>query len=219
MGDWAATGADAAPADALRRLLIGLRDHVWRPAADAVARVGRGTDPDADLVDVLRTDAASQGYAVRRALGPHYLRHLRRFIGEDLDAIGFFARLQQLTLALPQRVGVPSAPALSLVVYEGETNPVTVPLVRSADGGLDYVGALLAANPDALAAPVPEQAVPLLHALLRHGLLREHAEAAARLLGGADPARCSSTPSSSIWSPIRTRARRGPVSGHGQFRE
>src|SRR5262249_41931375 len=35
---------------------------------------------------------------------------------------------------------------------------------------------------DALAAPVPADAGPLLKVLLRHALLREHAEAAARLL-------------------------------------
>ena len=140
---------------------------------------------------MLRTDAASDGYTVRRALGPHYLRHLRLLLGEDLDALGFFARLQQLTLALPGRVGLTSAPSLSLVVHEGQAEPVTVPLVRQPEAGLEYVRALLASDPDALAAPVPDQAVPLLHALLRHGLLREHADAAARLLGGPDrpPAR------------------------------
>ena len=63
-----------------------LRDQVWRPATFGAARIGRSDDADADVVDVLRGGATSTGYAVRRALGPHFLRHLRLFLGEDLDA-------------------------------------------------------------------------------------------------------------------------------------
>jgi len=187
LAGWAGAGPDAARLGRLRQLLAALRDQVWRPALIDVARIGR-TDPAADLVDVLRGEAASNGYAVRRALGPHYLRHLRQFLGEDLDAIGFLTRLQQLTAGVPARVGLGGALSLGEFVYEGQYYPIGVPLVRpgdgAADGSLAYIGELLAADPDALAGPVPDAAVPLLHALLRHALLREHAEAAARLLAG-----------------------------------
>ena len=70
-------------------------------------------------------------------------------------------------------------------MYEDASSPLGVPLARDADGTLAYLAALLAADSDSLAAPVPDAAVPLLHALLRHALLREHAEAASRLLAGA----------------------------------
>jgi len=183
-------GTDAARAERLRQLLVALRDQEWRPAQIGVPRIGRTDNPDADLVDVLRGEAASDGYAVRRALGPHYLRHLRLLLGEDLDDLGFFTRLQQLTAGVPARAGLGAALSLGLFVYEGERNLIGVPLVRpagsTADSGLAYIGALLATDPDALAAPVPDAAVPLLHALLRHGLLREQADAAARLLAGPD---------------------------------
>ena len=50
-----------APDQWLRSFLISLRDNVWRPRLSDVARLGLRTsppDPDADLADVMRTDAA-----------------------------------------------------------------------------------------------------------------------------------------------------------------
>ena len=41
---------------------------MWRPRLSDVARLGRRTsppDPDADLADVMRTDALSNGYNAR----------------------------------------------------------------------------------------------------------------------------------------------------------
>ena len=190
LAGWAGPGPDATRAERLQQLLVALRDLDWRPALIGASRIGRTDNPDADLVDVLRGEAASNGYAMRRALGPHYLRHLRLFLGEDLDGVGFFTRLRQLTAGVPARAGLGAMLSLGLFVYEGERNPIGVPLVRpagdAAAGGLAYIGALLAADPDALAAPVPDAVVPLLHALLRHALLREQAEAASRLLAGPD---------------------------------
>jgi hypothetical protein len=188
LAGWAGKGPDAALAEGLARLLSALRNE-WRSALSSVARIGRTDDAGADLVSVLRGDATTSRYDVRRALGPHYLDHLRRFLGEDLDAIGFFNRLRQLTAGVPTRAGLGAAVQLGSFVYEGAPNPVTVPLVRRGDGtadnGLVYIAELLAADVDSLATPVPNAAVPLLHALLRHALLRTQAEAGARLLARA----------------------------------
>ena len=183
LAGWSATGDDAAPSARLASLLATLRDQVWRPATAGAARVGRSDDPGADVVDVLRGGPTSAGYHVRRALGPHYLTHLRRLLGPDLDAIGFFAVLRQLTSNLPARAGVPGAVGLDLFVYEDASSPLGVALARDSDGTLAYLGSLLGADPAGLAAPQPAS-VPLLQALARHALLREHAEAAARLLAG-----------------------------------
>lgn len=171
--------SDDARLTRVRDLLAALRDVVWRPALGAVPRVGRSSDPNGDVIDVLRTDAIAATVAVRRMVGPHYLRHLRLFLGEDLDAFGFWARLQALTGALAGRVGIGLIPARQLI-YQGGVRPITAPLV----GDVGYLADLLAVtDPDALARPVPDQPVPLLHALLRHALLRTFAESGARLLG------------------------------------
>jgi len=59
------------------------------------------------------------------------------------------------------------------------TRDVVAPLV----GTPSYINDLLAiSNPEVLAAPVPSDRVPVLQALLRHALLREYTEAAARAL-------------------------------------
>jgi hypothetical protein len=185
LAGFTASGDDARPTERLGQLLTGLRDQVWRPATFGAKRIGRSGDVDADVADVLRGGATSIDYAVRRALGPHFLSHLRLFLGEDLDGIGFFARLRQITSNLLNRVGVPGAVSLDLFVYEDAKSPLRVPLVRhGTDGTMEFVEALLGGDPNALATPVPDNSVPLLHALLRHALLREQAEAAARLLAG-----------------------------------
>ena len=181
---WADTSADAHRLGVLRGVLAGLRDGLWRPAQDTVARVGASSDPSGDLVDVLRTDALPSALRVRRLMGPHFLRHLRLFLGEDLDAAGFWTMLQALSGAAANRAGLGFLPAVSRMVYEGSSSPVVAPLV-SANGPAapGYLTELLQVTDlDAIAAPVPEQAGPVLRALLRHGLLRENALLAARLL-------------------------------------
>jgi hypothetical protein len=184
LGRFSSPGDEAARLDRVRSILAGLRDAVWRPALAGVARVGRTDDPNGDVVDVLRTDAISTSVLVRRLMGPHYLRHLRLFLGEDLDALGFWPVLQSMTAAAADRAGLGTRPPISRVVYDPGTRPLTVPLVQPADYLAELAGTT---DVDALARPVPGDGVPLLHALLRHGLLREYAEAAARLLAGASP--------------------------------
>ncbi|MCA8880540.1 MAG: hypothetical protein KDA73_11415 [Rhodobacteraceae bacterium] len=165
----------------LRDLLAGFRDRVWRPAALKAPRVGLGDDAAADLADVLQFPPLAASFAARNLMGRHFLQHLRAFLGEDLDAAGFWTRLEQLAGAEAARLGF-AVPMLRQAAYDGLARAVTVPLV----GDPAYIADLHAADDvDALAQPVPAEAVPLLQALLRHGLLREHVEAAALLLGSA----------------------------------
>ncbi len=177
---WTPLPEDAG-ATRLREILKNLRDRVWRPAAAGVPRVGRTDNPSADLADVLRSAPLATSFAVRNMMGRHLLQHLRAFLGEDLDATGFWARLVQMTGAEPARLGLGFVPPLANAAYDGNDRPVRVLTV----GEPSYIADMLAATDmDALARPVPAEPVPLLHALLRHALLREHAEAAARLLVG-----------------------------------
>ena len=90
----------------LRDLVLKLRDRVWRPVASNVARVGlRQYDPDADLADVMRTDAVSHSVMTRSVVGRHYLEHLYSLAAQDFSGVArtqdaIAARLLQL-LNLP----------------------------------------------------------------------------------------------------------------------
>lgn len=175
---WTPGPADQA-ATGLRDLLVMLRDRVWRPAAAGVPRVGLTDDPSSDLVDVLQTGPLSSSYLVRGLMGQHFLQHLRAFLGEDLDAVGFWQKLVSLTSGEVSRLGLAFRPALAHAAYDEAAQPVTAPLV----GDPSYVRELLAATDiDALATSMPTDPAPVLQVLLRHALLREYAEAAARLL-------------------------------------
>ncbi len=178
---FASDGPDAGRAGRLRDLLATLRDLVWRPALADVTRIGRSSDPNADLVDVLRTDATAGGYGLRRAMGPQYVQHLQKFLGVDLEAVGFWTRLQQLTGALPARVGLGFTPSMGGLIWEPNNRPVILPMLP--DDHAAMVDELLAADLAALTARPPGS---VLEALLRFGLLREHAALAAQLLTDDD---------------------------------
>jgi hypothetical protein len=185
-------GPDAQPQDTwLKGMLAALRDTVWRPAAASVARIGnrRGItpDPDADLADVMRTDALSNGYRTRSVFGRHFLQHLQRFVGAAVPDT------DPAQTALLQQLGVPWRPRLSRMwnadwhrtLFSSLVQPGEVSPWRKLEP--DFISALLAetdieqliqARPDPQA-PIADAS--LLQMLLRHALLREIAFAAARL--------------------------------------
>lgn len=178
---WVSSGVDASRQDRLRGMLTVLRDGTWRPAQAVVARVGRSDDdPDGDLLDVLRTDAVPAEVRTRRMMGPHFLRNLHLFLGDDLDAANFWLRLQALSARVPRQIGLGFVPLISRLVYEAATSSITVPLVAAPGEAASYLAEL--AGP--LQLQQPAGPVPLLRALARHAMLRAHAEAAARLLAG-----------------------------------
>ena len=174
----------------LRGMLQSLRETIWRPAAASVARIGNRQnppDPDADLNDVMRTDAVSHAYRTRNSFGTHFLQHLYQFVGSGI------ADSDPAQTALLQQLGVTWRPRLSRVRHAGWRRPVVTPLVQRgeispwAKLAPNYVATLLNEQNIAqliLARPDPNDrsySTSLLHALLRHALLREIAYAAARL--------------------------------------
>src|SRR5204862_5458051 len=184
----------------LKGLMINLRDNFWRTKLDQAARVGlrqNPPDPDADLADVMRTEALSNTYRVRNLLGRHYLQHLRAFIGEDLQAMGFIAAHDAITGAVLQRLGIPWRPRMAAATFAELSFALKSALVQSGEVSPwkllepDYIASLLAESRiDALIAARPAvdataASTSLLQALLRHALLREVAEAAARIAAGA----------------------------------
>ena len=187
----------------LRDLLVRLRDHVWRPQLGQVARLGQRSppDPDADLAAVMQVDGVSNGYNLRSVFGRHYLEHLRIFVDEPITGRGFFFAQQTITAALPALLALTQPTRLGSATYADTTWPITGPLVQA--GAItsatrlapDYIGALLGATTIAAVIaqrPDPASGQPqgsLLQVLLRHGLLREVARAAAHIAAaqpGAD---------------------------------
>jgi hypothetical protein len=138
--------------------------------------VGLTDVPSADLVDVLRVAPISTSYVARPLMGQHFLQHLWAFLGVELDFAGFWPGLVTLGDQEPQRLALGFTPQLAHAAYGGP-QLVTVPAV----GDPTYIADLLTADLDALET-APASAMPLLQALPRHSLLRDYAEAAARLL-------------------------------------
>lgn len=180
----------------LKNFVTSLRDNVWRPRLNDVPRIGRRTapmDPDADLADVMRTEAVSSGYSTRTVLGRHYLQHLRAFIAEDLAASGFMTVQDALTIGIVQRLGFNWRPRHARGTYDDRAWRVTAPLIQAGEVSPqrplepNYIDTLLGKTriDELIAMPVAEGG-SLLEALLRHGLLREYAVAAARLASDAN---------------------------------
>ncbi len=168
----------------LRRILAGLVDAAWRPALEQAPRVGRG-DVGADLVDVLRLGGRSERVHLRRAFGARFAQGAQLFLGRRLAEAGFWDIARDRALPVASAAGVGLVPG-ALTVHELGRAAVTLPLV-SATGDVGYLADLLAADPDELAGKDVAAPPSLLAALVRHGLLREHATAAARLLAPDAP--------------------------------
>jgi hypothetical protein len=187
------TGEPVAAQDTwLKALLLSLRDGVWRPASPSVARIGsrqNPIDPDADLADVMRTDALSSAYHTRSVVGRHFLQHLHQFMGFAVPG----SDPRQTTLL--QELGIAWRPRLTQLSSADWQRNLTSPLVQAGEvspwaslepnyistllGPLN-IAELIAARPDAQTASTAS----LLQMLLRHSMLREIAFAAAQLQAG-----------------------------------
>jgi hypothetical protein len=175
----------------LKALLIRLRDNIWRIQLKDVARIGHRQsppDPDADLADVMRTDALSHRYSARTVVGRHYLQHLRAFLAEDLQATGFIDTHNALAVGILQRLSITARPRLGRAAYADLNFPVAGPLVQGGEVSPwrplepNYIAAMLA-QPSiaAIAGMQPAAGTSLLQTLLRHAMLREYAFAAAMI--------------------------------------
>jgi hypothetical protein len=184
----------------LQALLRKLRDDIWRARLGDVFRIGRRqspSDPDADLADIMRSDAISSSYNMRALFGRHYLQHLRAFLGEDLQGSGFIETQDALAAGLLERLGIARRPRLARAIAAETAWPVTAPLVQAGEVSPwrnlepNYITALLALRRiDDMVAARPDPAASdgstsLLQLLLRHALLREIADAAAQIAAGA----------------------------------
>jgi hypothetical protein len=175
----------------LATTLKTLLDRLWYPRVPDVPRVGRSDDPAQDLSAVLKADAISASYRLRHLLGPRYVEHLRRFLGEDLAASGWLAVRDALSRAVLQALGFTWHPRLEGASYSEADIALGAPLVQA--GALEgvaalepnYIAALLADPPlprsETDAPPAMPAPATLLHLLLRHSMQLEYTAAAARL--------------------------------------
>ena len=131
----------------LKGMLLSLRDSVWRPALASVARIGNRQnpiDPDADLADVMRTDAVSNEYRTRHVFGSHLLQHLFRFVASSMPDSN------PAQTALLQQLGIPWRPRLSRLWNADWQWNVLAPLVQAGEVSPwvklepNYIAALLA---------------------------------------------------------------------------
>jgi hypothetical protein len=180
----------------LQTLLRNLRDNVWRPVVNNVARIGlRTTDPDADLNDVMRTDGVSYGSLTRSVLGRHYVEHLYSF--NALDFSGLAQTQDAVAAKLLQLSGLSTLPGQRPHAAHGFLldfpMALAVPLVQPGEVSPwqslspNYIGVLLATPTiqgliDARPSPTArDHTTSLLQTLLRHSLLREIATVTARI--------------------------------------
>ncbi len=174
----------------LATTLKALSDRLWYPRAPDVPRVGRSSDPAQDLSAVLKADAVASSYRFRYLLGPRYVDHLRRFIGEDLNGSGWLAAQDSISRAVLNALGFTWHPLLEDAVYSEGQMAVAAPLVQPGDlEGVatlspNYIATLLSDPPlpateTSLPPPIPAP-VTLLHMLLRHSIQLEYTAAAAR---------------------------------------
>ena len=187
-------GDPAKIADARERWLATtlktLSDRLWHPRVPDVPRVGRSDDPAQDLAAILKSDAVASSYRLRYLLGPRYIEHLRRFIGEDLNASGWLGAQDSVSRAVLNALGFGWHPRLEDAAYSDGQMAVSAPLVQA--GELDgvatlspnYITTLLTDPPLPATETAPPLAMPapatLLHMLLRHSVQLEYAAAAAR---------------------------------------
>ena len=181
----------------LRGFLLNLRDNVWRPCLQNVARLGlrNPPNPDADLADVMRTDALSHDYSTRSLFGRHYLEHLREFMGQNLEAFGFNVMQDSITGGILQRLGFPWRARLSHATYADMNWHVVAPLIQAGEVSRwrplepNYIANLLTGSRiDTLAETQSEPGSSLLQALLRHSMLLEYANATAAIAASASGA-------------------------------
>lgn len=174
----------------LATTLKTLSDRLWYPRAPDVPRVGRSSDPALDLSAVLKSDAVAASYRLRYLLGPRYIDHLRRFIGEDLTGSGWLAAQDSISRAVLNALGFGWHPWLEDAAFSEEQMAVSAPLVQAGDlEGVatlspNYIAALLSDPPlPATETTLPPQMLApatLLHMLLRHSVQLEYTAAAAR---------------------------------------
>jgi hypothetical protein len=172
------------------KLVRRLQDY-WSVESRTASRMGNHSNPDVDFAEVFAIDGLSTSYAIRNIFGLFYTRELFEFLrtpptdewnrvqrAQAMQALVFLAGLSGIT------------PRAAMTLCDTVRSGLSLPLVQSSpsvDFTFNYIDQLLKApNLDALLqhASIPAP-FSLLYLLLRHSMMVEYANAAARALGRA----------------------------------
>ena len=157
----------------------------FRTAVPSAPRMDE-TEPDQDLLKVLRAGANSSKYIVRHLVGPWFADNYYTFAGTILTDLWWSIELQaaRVNNAVP---GLPDLNPQITSLLDPVEIPLSLPLVQadSSKPRLDPNYALLLANAKLPALKedsiLPAGNRPMLYRMLRHSLLLEYATAAYRL--------------------------------------
>ncbi|KQR77320.1 hypothetical protein ASF98_21470 [Arthrobacter sp. Leaf337] len=165
-----------------------LRERIWEPSVAAVPHA-RDRRPET-AVRILGMGAHAQHYYARSLLGAEYIAYLWRFSDPPLGlGADWRADLTAAAARLGERLGLGGwEPRLGRAVFATDSFPIDAAAVEAPGGtpAATYLRALAAADLTAATAhnqvdTGPPERTPLLYRLLRHALLLEHAQAAARV--------------------------------------
>jgi hypothetical protein len=189
---WGPTPEDGKPENDIAAVAVvrRLQDY-WTAESFTAPRMGNHTNPDIDFGEVFAMDALSTTYAIRNVFGVFYIQELFEFLRNPRNDTWDRVQRSQGVRALALIAGVRSVtPRAALTLCDPVVSTVALPLVQpssSADFTFNYIEQLLKA-PD-LDAVLTHAAIPgpfsLLYLLLRHSMMTEYANAAARALGRA----------------------------------
>ena len=217
-------------------LLLRLRDRVWRPRG----RRGRRGSGAATTRRRPRRRAAHRRALVALSasaalMGRHYLQHLRAFLGEDLDAAGFWPRCRvadRRRLPAPARTRLAPAPDARRLRRQ-RSGRCTAPLVQAGDvgasrgAGAQLHPALLAARRASPSARPPPRCRPSCRRCCATRCCASTPRPPRRFVAErrARPRRCCATTSSSTscaappptptWAAARSARRRRDGHPHG----
>ena len=190
---WGATPEDGKLASrdaAVVGLLRRLQDY-WTVESATAPRMGSHADPDVDFTEVFAIDGLSTSYAIRNIFGLFYTQELFEFLrnprNDEWNRVQRAQAIQTLAFIAGFRGVTPRA---ALTLCDPARSELSVPLVQlssSADFTFNYIDQFLKAP--GLDALLQNASIPapfsLLYLLLRHSMMVEYANAAARALGRA----------------------------------
>ncbi|HWV95486.1 MAG TPA: hypothetical protein VNZ24_14265, partial [Vicinamibacterales bacterium] len=175
---------DAAVVAFVRRLL-----DYWGDESRTAPRMGNHADPDIDFAEVFAMDGLSTSYAIRNIFGLFYTQELFEFLHTPPPDVWNRVQRSQAIGALGLIAGIRGVtPRAALTLCDPMRSGLSLPLVQSSssvDFSFNYIDQLLKApNLDALLqhASIPAP-FSLMYLLLRHSMMVEYANAAARVLG------------------------------------
>lgn len=152
---------------------------IWAQQIGAAPHVGRGADPDADLLDVMSMDASARAIRLRRVLGQDAQWNLLQFLGVDWAGWSDVARANAASVLLS--AGLPGLDARVLSAVFADTAPrflfgfvSDAPLSETAALDPNYIAWIRNASvADLQSQAFPAVPNPLLYRLLRYGALQE----------------------------------------------